>query len=176
MINKNLYWIWLSQINGVCPITCKRLLNKSKLPENIYRASKEDLKNIEGIRGSIVSKMLNNKDLDISKKIIEKCYKNNIDIISMYNDNFPKRNKLTSAIYEKILIVESREKSGALITDKYAREQNKKILVAPNNIYSIESKGSNRLISEGEKMILNLLYNTPRTLDSLISVSKLSGD
>lgn len=75
--------------------------------------------------------------------------------------NFPKRNRLISALSEKILVIEASENSGALITAKYAMEQNKELLVVPNNIYSVESKGSNKLILEGATIYLNkkqLLY------------------
>ncbi len=68
--------------------------------------------------------------------------------------NFPKRNRLISACSEKILITEAAESSGALITAKYAMEQNKEIFAVPNNIYLKESKGTNKLIAEGAKVYL----------------------
>lgn len=76
--------------------------------------------------------------------------------------NFPKRNRLISALAEKILVIEASENSGALITAKYAMDQKKEVLVVPNNIYNIESKGSNKLILEGATIYLNkeqLFYN-----------------
>ena len=68
--------------------------------------------------------------------------------------NFPKRNRLISAFSEKILIVEASESSGALITAKYAKVQNKEVFAVPNNIYSKENKGTNNLILEGAKVYL----------------------
>ncbi|KLE15670.1 DNA-processing protein DprA [Clostridium sp. C8] len=73
--------------------------------------------------------------------------------------NFPRRNRLISACSKKVLIVEAGENSGALITAKYAREQNKQIYAVPNNVYLKESKGTNKLIAEGAK-----IYLTPKQL------------
>lgn len=69
--------------------------------------------------------------------------------------NFPNRNRLISACAQKLLVVEAGENSGALITAKYAKEQNKEIYAVPNNIYIKEGKGTNALISEGAKIYLD---------------------
>jgi DNA processing protein len=68
--------------------------------------------------------------------------------------NFPERNRLISAWSEKVLIVEASEKSGALITAKYAREQGRQLYSVPNNIYVRESGGTNRLIEQGANVYL----------------------
>lgn len=68
--------------------------------------------------------------------------------------NFYKRNALISAWSLKVLVVEAAAKSGALMTAKFAEEQKKAILAVPNSIYSPESAGTNRLISQGAKMYL----------------------
>lgn len=68
---------------------------------------------------------------------------------------FPRRNSLISAFSRKILIVEAAEGSGALITGKYGLEMNREVLAVPNDIYSTNSKGCNKLIYNGAKIYIN---------------------
>lgn len=63
--------------------------------------------------------------------------------------NFPIRNRIISGIGHVILIVEGGEKSGTLITARTALDQGKDIVVVPGSIFSLESKGTNKLIRDG---------------------------
>ena len=63
--------------------------------------------------------------------------------------NFPIRNRIISGVGDVILIVEGGEKSGTLITARTALDQGKDIVVVPGSIFSLESKGTNKLIRDG---------------------------
>lgn len=63
--------------------------------------------------------------------------------------DFPKRNRIISALSESVVIVEAPNRSGALITAEAAEEQGKHVYAVPGNITSHYSFGANKLIREG---------------------------
>lgn len=70
-----------------------------------------------------------------------------------YSWNFPTRNRIISGISLGTLVIEANIKSGTMTTANWASDQGKNVYAVPGNIFSEQSKGTNKLISEGAKIV-----------------------
>ena len=109
----------------------------------------------------------------LAKKIVD----NDGLLISLYPPlraptkySFLERNRIISALSLGTIIIEAGESSGTLNTANHTIELGKELFVVPANIFSISSKGSNKLI---EEMPDTFTINPERVLKTLNISSNL---
>jgi DNA processing protein len=93
MNEESLYYIWLNKVRGIGSILASNLIEHFGDIKEIYHADMSELLKVNGIGEKLAKKIFNNKDLDTSKRIIEKCNNSDIDIINKSSLNYPKQLK-----------------------------------------------------------------------------------
>ena len=116
---------------------------------------------------------------------------------------FPARNRIIAGLCEALVVVEARERSGALITADFALEEGREVFAVPGEITSALSVGSNALlrlgatpltgsgdvlealgierveavadpdVSEAARRVLGLVRDTPAGADELVAKASL---
>lgn len=88
-IEEKYYIVWLSLIKNLGIKKYINLINKFKTNKNIFNATKADLIQVDLISNSIAEEMLNPSIRDLAKKHLYFMQKNDIQIISISDNEYP---------------------------------------------------------------------------------------
>ena len=89
LLEQNRYWIWLSLIEGLGSRRKQILLKIYQTPENIYQLKKADILKIKGFNETLGDKITNEENKERIDKYIEKMEKENVQIISIEDEEYP---------------------------------------------------------------------------------------
>lgn len=70
--------------------------------------------------------------------------------------HFPARNRIIAGLAKGVIVVEAKDRSGALITADLALQFNREVLAVAGSLFTPEAKGPNRMIKEGAQIITSL--------------------
>lgn len=119
--------------------------------------------------------------------------------VQIYSSYFPARNRIIAGISSAVLVVEASQKSGALITARFAVECGRDVYAVPGSIFAPLSIGTNSLIERGaipwlscasfgtdieyeryadhatpeQHRVLDACADAPRTVDELCEITSL---
>jgi DNA processing protein len=97
---------------------------------------------------------------------------------------FPARNRITAALADVVVVVESMKKGGAMITAQYANDYNREVFALPANVGIATSEGCNHLIKTHQAhlitsaqdiaYIMNWQTTRTNTHQKILSIEDLS--
>lgn len=132
-----------------------------------------------GVTYAIIASGLDCISPQHAQKLAEQIVKSGGAIITEHrfgvparNIFFPQRNRIISGISLATVIIESDIKGGAMITARFAFDQNREVYAVPGNITSEKSRGTNNLIKNNQaKIVTNpeeILYDLGIITDRII--------
>jgi DNA protecting protein DprA len=108
-----------------------------------------------------VDKIYPAKNTDIYRMIYESTdsaiiseYPPGVDVYQKWA--FVKRNRIISGLSEQVIIVQAAMRSGAMITAKYAIEQNRELFVCSGNAFDDKYTGCHELIKQGARLFSSM--------------------
>ena len=86
-----IYWIWLTQIPFIGPVTARYLIKELGDAEKIYQADYKTLSKMSGLAARQKESIIRNHSLEKAKRILDDCQNKNISILCWNDECYPLR-------------------------------------------------------------------------------------
>ncbi len=156
------YWVWLSKIPGLGPINQFKLLKQYLLPENIWNLDKMQILQC-GINEKLANEILNGVHRKNLEKYLEYMYKNKIELINIYDKNYPAKLK---EIYDPPLIL-------YLKGNKEILNENNIAVIGCRQCSEYGKRSAQRIAEELSKNTINVVSGLARGIDTYAHIGAL---
>ena len=85
----DLYWLWLSALKGVGPVTLRYLVNEFGSPQAVYTATQADLKAIQGMHSQVVDTIMDSRSMEQAKQAEELMQRQAIKLLTFVDPLYP---------------------------------------------------------------------------------------
>ncbi|MDD7411402.1 DNA-processing protein DprA [Fusobacterium gastrosuis] len=93
-----------------------------------------------------------------------------------FRANFPQRNRIIAGLSEGVIVIESKEKGGSLVTANIALDEGRDVYAVPGEIFSDLSRGCNNLIRDSKAKLLNSVEEILKDYNWIMNKSILKED
>ena len=90
MVSALKYWLWLTRLPGLSNQSRLLLLRHFGTPENVYFAEPPEFPLVEGLERQQAA-LLSNHSLDEAERILDRCQKLNLHLLTLQDANYPER-------------------------------------------------------------------------------------
>ena len=88
-------------------------------------------------------------------------------------ENFPRRNRIVAGLCDALVVIESAEDGGAMITAEIANSYNRDVFAFPGRTEDVYSKGCHKLIKQNKAALAENAEDILRTLSWLETEKKM---
>jgi len=85
----DLYWLWLSALKGVGPVTQRNLVKEFGSPQTVYTATQVQLRASNGIRSQVVDTILYSRSMEHAKQAEELLLRQDIKLLTFVDPLYP---------------------------------------------------------------------------------------
>lgn len=85
----DLYWLWLSALKGVGPVTQRNLVKEFGSPQAVYTATQVQLRASNGIRSQVVDTILYSRSMEHAKQAEELLLRQEIKLLTFVDPLYP---------------------------------------------------------------------------------------
>lgn len=81
-------WIWLTSLQGLSPLRQNEVIRLFKTPEKAFQATPDEIFSMDELTAK-EKQILCNKDLSQAEKIMQDCIREQVDIITLHDPDYP---------------------------------------------------------------------------------------